>query len=95
MPGSVVVEFGTNWCGVCAAAQPSIRAAFADYPGVRHIKIEDGPGLPTGRSFGVKLWPTLIFLRSGKEMARVVRPHDPQSVSRALAELAASAQSDG
>lgn len=95
LPGSVVVEFGANWCGICTAAQPSIRAAFADYPGVRHIKIEDGPGRPTGRSFGVKLWPTLVFLNDGMEVARVVRPSDAQSVSRALAELAASSQSDG
>lgn len=95
MPGSVVVEFGANWCGICAAAQSSIRAAFADYPGVRHIRIEDGPGRPTGRSFRVKLWPTLVFLSDGKEVARVVRPRDAQSVSRALAELAANAQSDG
>ena len=94
MPGSVVIEFGTNWCGICAAAQPSIRAAFADYPGVRHIKIEDGEGRPTGRSFGVKLWPTLVFLSSGKEVARAVRPSDTQSIREALTELAATSRSD-
>lgn len=95
LPGIAVLEFGTNWCGVCAAAAPTIAKAFADYPNVRSIKAEDGPGRPLGRSFKVKLWPTLIFLSDGKEMARLVRPTDVESISRALGELAATNQSDG
>lgn len=74
LAGATVIEFGANWCGICAGAQPAIRAAFAAHPGVRHLKIEDGPGRPLGRSFGIKLWPTLVFLRDGAEVARVVRP---------------------
>ena len=35
---------------------------------------EDGPGRRLGRSFQVKLWPTFVFLRDGREVARVVRP---------------------
>jgi thioredoxin 1 len=95
MPGSVVVEFGTNWCGYCQAARPLIDEAFADFPDVSHIMIEDGKGRPAGRSFGVKLWPTLIFLSDGRELARVVRPDDTGIVSQALAELNATDQSDG
>jgi thioredoxin 1 len=95
MPGSVVVEFGTDWCGYCQAAQPLIADAFADFPNVARIQIEDGPGRPAGRSFGVKLWPTLIFLSDGHELTRVVRPGDARTVSRALAELLATDQSDG
>lgn len=95
MAGSVVVEFGTSWCGHCQAAAKPIADALADFPGVAHIRIEDGKGRPAGRSFGVKLWPTLIFLSNGVEMARVVRPTDAKVVSRALAELHATDQSDG
>lgn len=74
MTGSAVLEFGTDWCGYCQGAQPLIGEAFARHPGVRHLKVEDGPGRALGRSFRVKLWPTLIFLRDGAEVARVVRP---------------------
>lgn len=76
-PGPVVVEFGTPWCGWCRAAQPVIAAARERYPQVRHIKVEDGSGRPLGRSFGVRLWPTLVFLADGREVARVVRPNGP------------------
>jgi thioredoxin 1 len=44
------------------------------YPEVKHIKVEDGPGLPLGRSFGVKLWPNLIFLRDGQVVRQLARP---------------------
>jgi thioredoxin 1 len=95
MPGSVVVEFGTSWCGYCQAAQGPIANAFEDFPNVAHIKIEDGKGYPTGRSFGVELWPTLVFMSDGMEVARVVRPTEANIVSQALAELVATDQSDG
>ena len=87
--GAAVVDFGTNWCGYCRAAQPLVDAAFAQHPEVRHLKVEDGPGRPLGRSFRVKLWPTLIFLRDGQEVARLVRPEDAAEIERALAGLGA------
>jgi len=70
----LVIEFGANWCGYCQAAQADIAAALSKHPAVRHIKVEDGKGRPLGRSFKVKLWPTLIYLEKGVEVGRVVRP---------------------
>lgn len=69
-----LLEFGTSWCGHCRAAQADIAAVLSRHPGVRHVKVEDGKGKPLGRSFGVRLWPTLIYLDGGVEKARVVRP---------------------
>lgn len=89
--GAAVVDFGTNWCGHCQAAQPLVDAAFAEHPDVRHLKVEDGSGRPLGRSFRVKLWPTLVFLRDGQEVARLVRPTDPAAMRDALARIATSA----
>ena len=71
-----VIEFGASWCGYCQAAQADITAALSKRPAVRHIKIEDGKGRPLGRSFKVKLWPTLVYLENGAEIGRVVRPNN-------------------
>ncbi len=87
LTGPTMLEFGTSWCGYCRAAQRSISAALAEHPAVRHLKIEDGSGLPLGRSFGVKLWPTLVFLDNGRETNRLVRPHDARVIAAALASL--------
>ena len=84
--GPTVLEFGTPWCGYCQRAQPLIEQLLRDQPQVEHVKVEDGPGRPLGRSFRVKLWPTLLFLKDGQEVARVVRPQTAQELDDALAQ---------
>jgi len=87
LAGPTVVEFGAPWCGYCLRAQPLIADAFEGHDGVRHIKVEDGPGRPLGRSYRVKLWPTLVFLKDGVEVSRLVRPTDAGAILDALAEI--------
>jgi thioredoxin 1 len=84
LPGATVIEFGNNWCGWCRRAQPVIAEAFAAHPKLRHLRIADASGKRLGRSFGVKLWPTLIFLKDGKEAARLVRPASVEEIRKAL-----------
>jgi thioredoxin 1 len=89
-PGLVVLEFGTGWCGICQAARPRIAALLSQYPQVRHIKVEDGPGRKLGRSFGVKLWPNLVFLRDGAVVRQLARPGDAD-LQEAVAALTGAA----
>ncbi|NCB57286.1 MAG: thioredoxin [Gammaproteobacteria bacterium] len=85
--GPVVIEFGNSWCGFCQAAHHFISAAMSEHPQIKHIRIADGRGKPLGRAFKVKLWPTLIFLRDGQEVARIVRPDSTDEISNALAQI--------
>lgn len=87
LTGPTVVEFGAPWCGHCIAAQAPSETAFAGHADVRHLKIEDGPGRRLGRSFRVRLWPTLVFLRDGEEIARLVRPTSQDEIERAFEQL--------
>lgn len=84
MPGPTLVEFGNAWCGHCRRAQPLIAEALASHPKVRHLKVADASGKRLGRSFKVKLWPTLVFLRDGKEAAKLVRPASAAEIEQAL-----------
>jgi thioredoxin 1 len=86
LPGLTVLEFGTAWCPHCIAAQPLLRAALAGRDDVRHLKVEDGPGRPLGRGYRVKLWPSVLLLRDGVEIARVVRPTTQHDVDALLAQ---------
>ena len=88
--GPWLLEFGTGWCGHCSRAQPLIAQAFADYPAISHLKIEDGRGRPLGRSLRVTLWPTLVFLRDGKEVARLVRPRSAEEIKTAMRQIVES-----
>lgn len=84
MPGAVVLEFGASWCGICQGARPLIDQALAEQPELRRLWIEDGRGKVLGRTFGITLWPTLVVLRDGREVARVVRPRDLDAIRAAL-----------
>lgn len=109
MRGSVVMEFGVDWCPHCQrAAGPvaeALRAAGAlpaDGPPAaggdkavapatpQYLRLEDDRARPLGRSFKVKLWPTLLFLRDGVEVARVVRPTTAAEVTAGLGQLVQS-----
>lgn len=82
--GVTVLEFGAPWCPHCIGVQPLLQAALSTRETVQHLKIEDGPGRPLGRSFRVKLWPSVIVMRDGIELARVVRPTSQEEIERAL-----------
>lgn len=80
MPGWVLLDFGTDWCGHCIGARSAVDAWRDARADVDHLRIEDGRGRPLGRAYQVKLWPTLILLRDGREVARVERPRGPRDL---------------
>jgi thioredoxin 1 len=88
-PGLLLLEFGAEWCHYCQAIQADLLRSLEQYPQVRHIKIEDGRRQPLGRSFRVKLWPTLVLLRDGQVIRQLTRP-GPEEICVAIAELATS-----
>ena len=86
--GPLVLEFGNNGCGICQAALPLIEAAM-QVNKLPHLRIQDGKGRRLGRSYGIKLWPTLVLLHDGRQLARVVRPTSMGELAAALQLLAA------
>ena len=84
LPGTALLEFGAPWCPHCQAAQPAIAQALQGRSDITHLQIVAGQGQALGRSFHVRLWPTLIVLQHGQELARVVRPATAQAVQHIL-----------
>lgn len=91
MRGPAVVSFGTDWCGYCVASDRYVSPVMAEHPDVPFLKVEDGKGRPLGRSYRVRLWPTLVFLADGVEVARVVRPNARAPLEDAMAAALAGA----
>ena len=87
LPGPVLLEFGTAWCPHCQAIQQPLETLLASFPQVRHLKVEDGKGRPLGRSFRVKLWPNLVFLRDGQVVLQLARPQ-PEEIRQGLEAIA-------
>lgn len=71
--GETLLEFGAPWCPHCQAIQLQLQHLLLD-SGIRHLKVEDGRGKSLGRSFSVKVWPNLVFVRDGQVLAQLARP---------------------
>jgi thioredoxin 1 len=84
--GLLLLEFGASWCGHCIAISSSLEQVLQERPDVRHIRIADGRGKPLGRSFRVKLWPTLVLMKDGELLQELVRPTEDE-LGRLFAEL--------
>jgi thioredoxin 1 len=86
LSGPVLLEFGTNWCPICQAIQPQLKAILGEHPQIKHVKVEDGKGRPLGRSFGVKLWPNFVVMKDGQVLRQLARPQAAE-LQAALREL--------
>ena len=82
-----LLNFGTDWCGHCQAALTPVSNFLQQHSHVTHITVEDGKGRPLGRHYKVNLWPRLILLKDGQEVARVVRPTTSSDLEPLSAEI--------
>ncbi len=87
LSGDAILEFGAPWCGHCQAASSAIKEVVNEHSGLPLIKIYDGKGKRLGRMFKVKLWPTLILLHDGSEVARLVRPKSSDEVRQLISKI--------
>ncbi|MBR5707313.1 MAG: thioredoxin [Bacteroidaceae bacterium] len=69
----VLVDFWATWCGPCKRLGPIIEELAAEYDGkaiVGKCDIEENDDLT--EQFGIMNVPTVVFLKDGKEVDRVV-----------------------
>ena len=69
----VLIDFWATWCGPCKRLGPIIEELAAEYDGkaiVGKCDIEENDDLT--EQFGIMNVPTVVFLKDGKEIDRVV-----------------------
>ena len=69
----VLVDFWATWCGPCKRLGPIIEELAAEYEGkavIGKCDIEENDELT--EQFGIMNVPTVVFLKDGKEVDRVV-----------------------
>ncbi|MFS8011240.1 putative monodehydroascorbate reductase (NADH) [Helianthus anomalus] len=71
-PKLMVVDFSASWCGPCKMLEPFIRSLSSKYPEIDFIKIDVDELQDVAQQFGVQAMPTLVLLKQGKEVERVI-----------------------
>jgi thioredoxin 1 len=69
----VIVDFWAPWCGPCHMVAPSLEQLASEYAGkVLVAKVNTDEDAQYAMQYGVRGIPTLLFIKDGQEVDRVV-----------------------
>ena len=81
----VLLDMWAEWCGPCHMLAPTIDQLSSELAGrvkVAKLNIDDNPG--TANRFGVRSIPTLLVLKAGKEVGRLVGVQPKHEIVRRI-----------
>lgn len=84
----VLLDMWADWCGPCHMLAPTIDQLSSELAGrvkVAKLNIDENPRI--ANRFGVRSIPTLLVLKGGKEVARIVGVQPKQEIVRRLEKI--------
>ena len=87
----VLLDLWADWCGPCHILAPTIDQLSSEMAGrvkVAKLNIDESPGV--ANRFGVRSIPTLLVLKAGREVDRLVGVQPKQEIVRRLERVLAS-----
>jgi len=81
----MLIDCWAAWCGPCRMIAPVIDELARDYAGrvtVGKLNVDENPA--TAMSFGIISIPTLLIMKDGKEMDRIIGAVPKQFIQEKL-----------
>jgi len=81
----VLLDLWADWCGPCHMLAPTVDQLATEMAGlvkVGKLNVDENPA--TANRFGVRSIPTLLVLKDGKEVDRLVGVQPKQEIRRRL-----------
>ena len=89
-PLLVLLDMWAPWCGPCGMVAPVIEELAAEMAGrvrVAKLNVDENPA--TAARFGVQSIPTLLLLRGGRELDRIVGVQSKAAIVQRIERVAA------
>jgi thioredoxin 2 len=89
-PLPVVVDLWAPWCGPCRTMAPVLEELAAELTGrVRFAKLNVDENPATASRFNVRSIPTLVVMKNGREVDRIVGAQPKATIAQRLERLIA------
>lgn len=68
-----LIDFTATWCGPCQALKPWLKKTASEYEGkVKFVAVDVDKSGEVAKAYKIQAMPTLVVLKDGKEVGRVV-----------------------
>ena len=74
LKGNVVLKFYADWCGPCKVLKPVVDELKDENKetNFQDIDVDTKEGKEVASTYGVRSLPTIVFVREGKEVSKLI-----------------------
>jgi thioredoxin 1 len=78
----MVVDFFAEWCGPCKMLSPILESLAPEFEGkLEIVKVDIDESTELAQQYGITSVPTIIFMKEGKEVDRMVGFQSKDSIN--------------